>query len=615
MKQVFLDSLGTSDGEGDAVHHRRRAVLLRHVVDHVGVADDVRVLARPCRARASALAAAERAQRVPYMAAIAIAVLAFLCAFPAYFSRTSGRRGYVAYAAVTSIATIGLYIAYAIPIFLRLRLGDAWEPGEWNLGKRYKRIGTIAVPLGRCSSRSCSSCRSLRPGSRGTTDFTWLSFNYAPIAVVGTLLLVGGWWLVSAHKWFKGPIAQGTPEELARIEAQYERGGRPARHRRRRRIDCDDRIGGSRRAPAPSTKEADPVLTLDELRARRVDRHRGHGVHRHAGAPARQAPASRLLLRAGRSRARHRGLQLPARARHGDGSRAGYEIASWERGYGDFELAPDLATLRRIPWLEATALVLCDVAWGDGSPVAAVAAPGAARAGRAARGHWASRRCSGRSSSSTCCARRYEEAHAKALPRPDAVGAVHPRLPHPRDDLRRAAAAADPERDARRRHPRRDLEGRGVAGPAGDQLPLRGRADDGGQPRRLQERRQGDRAPERLLDHVHGEARPHVDRHRRATSTRRCGATARARSPARATSSAQYLAGQIACARELAIFFAPNDQLVQAVRGRLVGADDARVGPRQPDVRVPGRRVRRGAARRRRGSPAATSTRISRSRR
>ena len=33
----------------------------------------------------------------------------------------------------------------------------------------------------------------------------------------------------------------------------------------------------------------------------------------------------------------------------------GYEIASWERGYGDFAVVPDLATLRRIPWLEATA--------------------------------------------------------------------------------------------------------------------------------------------------------------------------------------------------------------------------------------------------------------------
>ena len=47
----------------------------------------------------------------------------------------------------------------------------------------------------------------------------------------------------------------------------------------------------------------------------------------------------------------------------------GYAIASWERGYGDFGLQPDLATLRRIPWHEATALVLCDVQWHDGSPV------------------------------------------------------------------------------------------------------------------------------------------------------------------------------------------------------------------------------------------------------
>jgi glutamine synthetase len=47
----------------------------------------------------------------------------------------------------------------------------------------------------------------------------------------------------------------------------------------------------------------------------------------------------------------------------------GYQIASWERGYGDFSLMPDIATLRHIPWLEATALVLCDVGWHDGTPV------------------------------------------------------------------------------------------------------------------------------------------------------------------------------------------------------------------------------------------------------
>src|SRR5207253_1560758 len=49
----------------------------------------------------------------------------------------------------------------------------------------------------------------------------------------------------------------------------------------------------------------------------------------------------------------------------------GYAMASWERGYGDFHLHPDLATLRRLPWLEGTALVLCDVGWEDGSPVVA----------------------------------------------------------------------------------------------------------------------------------------------------------------------------------------------------------------------------------------------------
>jgi glutamine synthetase len=47
----------------------------------------------------------------------------------------------------------------------------------------------------------------------------------------------------------------------------------------------------------------------------------------------------------------------------------GYEIASWERGYGDFRIDVDLATLRRLPWLEATALVLGDVVWEDGAPV------------------------------------------------------------------------------------------------------------------------------------------------------------------------------------------------------------------------------------------------------
>jgi glutamine synthetase len=50
---------------------------------------------------------------------------------------------------------------------------------------------------------------------------------------------------------------------------------------------------------------------------------------------------------------------------------SGYAMSSWERGYGDFELRPDMATLRRTDWHEGTVLLLADVAWGDGSPVVA----------------------------------------------------------------------------------------------------------------------------------------------------------------------------------------------------------------------------------------------------
>jgi glutamine synthetase len=49
----------------------------------------------------------------------------------------------------------------------------------------------------------------------------------------------------------------------------------------------------------------------------------------------------------------------------------GYAMSSWERGYGDFVMAPDMSTLRRVPWQDGTALVLADLAWLDGTPVAA----------------------------------------------------------------------------------------------------------------------------------------------------------------------------------------------------------------------------------------------------
>ena len=50
---------------------------------------------------------------------------------------------------------------------------------------------------------------------------------------------------------------------------------------------------------------------------------------------------------------------------------SGFEMSSWDRGYGDFVMKPDLATLRRVPWQEGTALVMCDLVWENGDPVVA----------------------------------------------------------------------------------------------------------------------------------------------------------------------------------------------------------------------------------------------------
>src|SRR5580692_3947531 len=49
----------------------------------------------------------------------------------------------------------------------------------------------------------------------------------------------------------------------------------------------------------------------------------------------------------------------------------GFAMASWERGYGDFVMRPDLDTLMEVPWQEGTAMCLADVVWHDGSDVVA----------------------------------------------------------------------------------------------------------------------------------------------------------------------------------------------------------------------------------------------------
>ena len=50
---------------------------------------------------------------------------------------------------------------------------------------------------------------------------------------------------------------------------------------------------------------------------------------------------------------------------------AGYAMSSWETGYGDFEMKPDFDTLRPVSWIPGTAMCMADLHWGDGSPVVA----------------------------------------------------------------------------------------------------------------------------------------------------------------------------------------------------------------------------------------------------
>jgi amino acid transporter len=115
-----------------------------------------------------------------------------------------------AYYAVTSIAVIGLYIAYVMPTFLRLRQGESFQRGPWHLGRWSYVVGWIAVTWVVIIS-ILFILPVYSPISRS-------NFNYTIVAVAVVLGFAGIYWLVSAKNWFKGPKVQGTPEELAAIE-------------------------------------------------------------------------------------------------------------------------------------------------------------------------------------------------------------------------------------------------------------------------------------------------------------------------------------------------------------------------------------------------------------
>jgi len=153
--------------------------------------------------------------RVPTYAVCAIVVLSWALMIPTYWNNVVG------YLVGTSIAVIGLYIAFVLPIILRWRQGERFERGAWHLGKHYKWIDLLAI--GWIALICILFLMPITPtGIPWKTGFDWNVVNYAPITVGGALLLFGGWYVLSARKWFKGPVREGSDEELERIETGFD---------------------------------------------------------------------------------------------------------------------------------------------------------------------------------------------------------------------------------------------------------------------------------------------------------------------------------------------------------------------------------------------------------
>src|SRR3954454_7725504 len=147
-------------------------------------------------------------QRVPSYAVLAVSFFSLLITIPALWSNKAGTAW--AFAALTGICTVGLYLAYTIPVYLRLRQGSRFEPGPWTLGRHYRWVNAGALFF----VVVCVLALDLpftNAGVPWNDNFDATALNYTPgVLLVG--LLVGIWWMVSAKNKYKGPVR--TIDEL-----------------------------------------------------------------------------------------------------------------------------------------------------------------------------------------------------------------------------------------------------------------------------------------------------------------------------------------------------------------------------------------------------------------
>ncbi len=147
--------------------------------------------------------------RTPTWAVLFVCMFALIITIPAYFPNHLGTP--VAFLAVTSISVIGLYIAYTIPVFLRWRMKERFEPGSWTLGSKYKWVNPAAfLWVGLCV---IIFCLPFTPeGVFFKHGFNWSAVNYAPLVTIGVMVAVTLWYMVSAKRRFTGPVR--TIDEL-----------------------------------------------------------------------------------------------------------------------------------------------------------------------------------------------------------------------------------------------------------------------------------------------------------------------------------------------------------------------------------------------------------------
>jgi amino acid transporter len=139
--------------------------------------------------------------RVPFNAVIGVSFFSLVIAIPALFGEKDIP---FAFFAITGICTVGLYLAYIIPVYLRLRRGDDFEPGPWTLGRRYRVVNTLAILFVILVVFSLNLPYS--PESLPWNDgFDASLINYTPFAIILPLLF-GVWYLISAKERYQGPV-------------------------------------------------------------------------------------------------------------------------------------------------------------------------------------------------------------------------------------------------------------------------------------------------------------------------------------------------------------------------------------------------------------------------